>query len=131
MDLSPLQQRQVLVRLITKASNGTIDSDGFLDAIVAARAGEPATLTSLIEAEVIRWRLDLGEAKTQTEAQVDVIDSELTALPMPAEWVQPTGAHDAYNIGDFVTFEGQVWESVIDGNVWSPTVHPDGWRLIG
>lgn len=46
-------------------------------------------------------------------------------------WVQPTGAHDAYNIGDCVTFEGNLYESAIDANVWSPTVHPAGWTLIG
>ena len=46
------------------------------------------------------------------------------------EWTQPTGAHDAYNIGDKVTFEGQVYESLIDGNTWSPTDYPQGWELI-
>ena len=49
----------------------------------------------------------------------------------PAEWVQPTGGHDAYNIGDRVTFEGNIYESLIDANVWSPTAYPQGWHLIG
>ena len=48
-----------------------------------------------------------------------------------AAWVQPTGAHDAYNIGDKVTFEGHLWESLINANVWSPTVYPAGWRDLG
>lgn len=48
----------------------------------------------------------------------------------PAEFVQPTGAHDAYNIGDRVTFEGQVYESTIDANVYSPSAYPAGWTLI-
>lgn len=48
----------------------------------------------------------------------------------PAAWVQPTGAQDAYNIGDRVTFGGQVYESVIDANTWSPTAYPAGWKLI-
>jgi hypothetical protein len=48
----------------------------------------------------------------------------------PPEWVQPTGAHDAYQTGDRVTFEGQVYESLIDANVWSPAVYPAGWQLI-
>ena len=46
------------------------------------------------------------------------------------EFVQPTGSHDAYKTGDRATFEGKVWESVIDGNVWSPAAHPAGWKLI-
>lgn len=46
----------------------------------------------------------------------------------PAEWVQPTGAQDAYNTGDRVTFQGVIYTSLIDGNVWSPTDHPAGWQ---
>lgn len=45
------------------------------------------------------------------------------------DWVQPTGGHDAYNIGDCVTFEGLEYESTINANVWSPTVYPGGWKL--
>ncbi len=46
------------------------------------------------------------------------------------EWVQPTGAHDAYQVGDKVTYNGQVYESLINGNTWSPTAYPAGWKLI-
>lgn len=45
-----------------------------------------------------------------------------------AEWKQPTGRHDAYNIGEKVTFGGKVYESLIDGNVWSPAAYPQGWK---
>ena len=48
-------------------------------------------------------------------------------------WVQPTGAHDAYQLGDrvhFPTITDPVYESVINANVWSPTVYPAGWRLV-
>lgn len=48
----------------------------------------------------------------------------------PAEWVQPTGAHDAYNVGDRVTFDGQVYESLIDANTYSPSAYPAGWQVI-
>lgn len=43
----------------------------------------------------------------------------------PAEWIRPTGAHDAYAKDDQVTFGGAVWISDMDGNVWSPGVY--GW----
>ena len=46
------------------------------------------------------------------------------------EWKQPTGAHDAYQIGDIVSFNGQNYESVINANVWSPTAYPQGWKTI-
>lgn len=43
-------------------------------------------------------------------------------------WVQPTGAHDAYNTGDQVTHNNAVWESTIDANVWEPGVY--GWNKL-
>jgi len=46
------------------------------------------------------------------------------------EWKQPTGAHDAYNKGDCVTYKGKKYESVINANVWSPDVYPAGWKVI-
>ena len=42
------------------------------------------------------------------------------------EWVQPTGAHDAYNIGDKVTYNGQHYVCTSDGNVYAPDVY--GWE---
>ena len=51
--------------------------------------------------------------------------------PEPDEWpawVQPTGAHDCYNIGDKVTYNGKHYTSTIDGNVWSPDAYPQGWE---
>ena len=44
------------------------------------------------------------------------------------EFVQPTGAHDAYEKGDKVTFEGKHYISLIDANVYSPTAYPAGWQ---
>jgi len=46
------------------------------------------------------------------------------------EWVQPTGSHDTYNTEDKVTFNGIVYESLIDSNVWSPEVYSAGWIMI-
>ncbi len=48
-------------------------------------------------------------------------------------WVQPTGAHDAYQKGDRVHFpnaDSPVYESKINANTWSPTDYPAGWLLI-
>ena len=44
------------------------------------------------------------------------------------EWVQPAGAHDAYNIGDKVTYKGNHYVCDINGNVYAPDVI--GWTLI-
>ena len=44
------------------------------------------------------------------------------------EFVQPTGAHDAYKKGNKVMFEGKHYISLIDGNVYSPAAYPAGWQ---
>lgn len=45
-------------------------------------------------------------------------------------WSQPTGAHDAYNTGDVVNYNGDLYESLIDGNVYSPDAYPTGWKKL-
>lgn len=41
------------------------------------------------------------------------------------EWVQPTGAQDAYAKGYKVSHNDKHWTSDIDGNVWEPGIY--GW----
>ena len=55
-----------------------------------------------------------------------LIDPSGETIP---EWVQPDSAN-AYMIGDKVKFEGNVYESVIDNNIWSPSAYPAGWKLV-
>jgi hypothetical protein len=70
---------------------------------------------------------------SQSDWTPDITPALFTAFTPPgqvAEWVQPTGAQDAYNIGDKVSFQGQIYESLINANTWSPAVYPAGWKLI-
>ncbi len=53
---------------------------------------------------------------------------EVSIVEWP-EWVQPTGAQDAYNTGDKVTYNGQHYISLIDNNTWSPEAYPQGWEV--
>lgn len=46
------------------------------------------------------------------------------------EYKQPLGSHDAYKIGDKVTFNGKRYVSLIDNNVWTPTAYPQGWEEV-
>lgn len=51
----------------------------------------------------------------------------------PEEWpefVQPTGAHDAYDIGAQVTYNGQRYRCKLANCVWSPDAYPDAWELV-
>lgn len=45
------------------------------------------------------------------------------------EWEQPDST-DPYMTGDRVLFQGTVYESIIDNNIWSPADHPEGWREV-
>ena len=46
------------------------------------------------------------------------------------DFVQPTGAHDAYKKGDKVKFDGKIYESLIDANTYSPSAYPAGWKEV-
>ena len=41
------------------------------------------------------------------------------------EWIQPTGAHNAYAQGAKVSHGGKRWVSDVDNNTWEPGVY--GW----
>jgi hypothetical protein len=72
---------------------------------------------------------------TQADWTPDIVQSLYVEIQAPGssgypDWVQPTGGHDAYNIGDRVSFNGSNYESKINANVWSPAVYPAGWITI-
>lgn len=62
-----------------------------------------------------------------TEALYSAIGLDDSGYPV---WSQPTGAHDAYNKGDIVNFNGKYYESLIDGNTYSPEAYPAGWQEV-
>ena len=61
---------------------------------------------------------------TAAEQIAALQDAYERATSIPA-WMQPTGAHDAYQKGDQVSHNGDTWTSTVDGNTWEPGVY--GW----
>ena len=55
-----------------------------------------------------------------------VLIPDENAIP---EWEQPESTN-AYMVGDKVMFEGHIYESVINNNIWSPSAYPGGWHLL-
>ena len=53
-------------------------------------------------------------------------EGQQTEIP---DWEQP-GATNPYMKGDKVRYEGHIYESLIDNNVWSPFAYPHGWQLL-
>ena len=73
---------------------------------------------------------------SQADWTPDVVPALFTEVAEPNQipvWKQPTGAQDAYNTGDKVYYpdeSGNVYESIVDNNVWSPENYPAGWKKI-
>lgn len=69
---------------------------------------------------------------TQLDWTPDLVPALFTVVSVDEwpEFVPPTGAHDAYQKGDKVTFEGKHYISLIDNNIWTPTVYPAGWEEV-
>lgn len=91
--------------------------------------------------QVCRYNGELyrcAQAHTSSEQNNPTVASLWTKITIDPEtgydvWQQPSGAHDAYNVGDRVLYpdaDGKVYESTINGNAWSPDVYPAGWKLI-
>lgn len=76
------------------------------------------------------YRVNDGQGHTiQADWPPDQAVSLFSLAANPAdewpEWIQPTGAHNAYANGAKVTHNGKRWVSTADGNVWAPGVY--GW----
>lgn len=70
---------------------------------------------------------------SQEDWKPDITPALYTPIGLTKEgypvWSKPTGAHDAYSIGDIVDYNGTLYKSLIDGNVYSPDEYPAGWEV--
>lgn len=96
--------------------------------------GEPVKAGDIIVHDGIRYRVVQDHT-----LQADWVPGQVPALYVaegaegePAEewpeYVQPTGAHDAYAKGAKITYKGQHYISLIDANVYTPEAYPQGWQ---
>ena len=80
----------------------------------------------------VRYNSTLYKCVQAHTSQADWTPDATPALWTPVslddypEWVQPTGAHDAYNTGDKVSYNGKHYISTIDANTYAPDVY--GWE---
>lgn len=72
------------------------------------------------------------EHTAQADWTPDVAASLFTAIGLDDNgvpvWSQPTGAHDAYNTGNTVNFNGKIYTSLIDGNCTVPGTDERYWK---
>lgn len=75
----------------------------------------------------------IEEWETTVEERLSKLETGSSTEPeVPAnewpEYKQPTGAHDAYHVGDKITYNGKHYTCLMDGCVWTPDAYPQGWR---
>ena len=116
----------------------SLDDEDALEAVELFPAWKPDTAYATDE------RIRYGEKlyrcvqahTSQADWTPDATPALWTEVAKPGEipvWKQPTGAQDAYNKGDRVWYPEKnttVYESTIDGNVWSPADYPQGWMEV-
>lgn len=88
-----------------------------------------------IKGDEFKWQGSIYRVVNDHTSQMDWKPDEAVSLYVDIlnkltieEFKQPTGSHDAYMIGDKVMWQGEVFRSIIDNNVWSPTDYPQGWE---
>ena len=72
------------------------------------------------------WEPDITPSLFAKNLIVKDDDGEQVDIP---EWEQP-GSTNPYMKGDKVKFEGKIYQSLIDNNVWSPAAYPQGWEEV-
>lgn len=75
------------------------------------------------------WETIIEErlSKLESGSSTDPGDPEESGDKWP-EYKQPTGAHDAYHVGDKITYNGKHYTCVKDGCVWPPDIYQQGWQ---
>ena len=102
-----------------------------LTALARDKATPEATYAPLQEqVDALAVRIDaLTQRVAALEGGGTAGDTPATPADEWPEYVQPTGAHDAYKIGDKMTYNGQHYICKMDGCVWPPDAYPAGWEV--
>ena len=82
----------------------------------------------------------LQEQINNTNTRIDKLEEKIAKLEETEEptepeeeypeFVQPTGAHNAYKIGDKITYKGKKYICKLDNCVWDPDTYPAGWEEV-
>ena len=118
------------LRRIIEANAETMSDERALDAVELFPAWVSDTIYAVDER--IRYNDTLYKCLQLHTSQPDWTPDVAVSLWVRVsieewpEWVQPTGATDAYNLGDKVSHLEKHWISDYDNNTWEPSVF--GWH---
>lgn len=65
------------------------------------------------------------ENKNSTET-----DEPIEEVEEFKKYVQPTGVHNAYRIGDKIAFNGKKYTCIMDYAVYDPITYPYAWEVV-
>lgn len=80
-----------------------------------------------LEARIVKLENSESSGETGEDTEPEEPIGPIEEYP---EFVQPTGAHDCYNTGDKITYNGKKYICKMDGCVWAPDVYPAGWEEV-
>ena len=86
----------------------------------------PARSVRRHDGQLYRANVDCWDRADNSPNTAPTLWTQITLEEWP-DWVQPTGAHDAYSIGDKVTYNGKRYISQIDGNTTIPGSDERWW----
>lgn len=120
-----------LRQYIEKAAMSLTDEDA-LDAVElypAWRTGTAYTVDERIRYGATLYRCVQAHT-SQADWTPDITPALWTVVSLDEwpEWVQPTGAQDAYALGAKVSHLDAHWTSDYDNNTWEPSVF--GWSRV-
>lgn len=131
-----------------------MSANGIFEQVIARGGFDLTAMLARIDEYHIEGKLDdderdalYAEAREHAHPQYDY-DAEIEAIwaairalqeaidggtgETPEEWpefVQQTGAHNAYQTGDKVTYNGTHYICTMPNCVWSPADYPAGWEV--
>lgn len=80
-----------------------------------------------LEARIVKLENSESSGETGEDTEPEEPIGPIEEYP---EFVQPTGAHDCYNTGDKITYNGKKYICKMDGCIWAPDVYPAGWEEV-
>ena len=80
-----------------------------------------------LEARIVKLENSESSGETGEDTEPEEPIGPIEEYP---EFVQPTGAHDCYNTGDKITYNGKKYICKMNGCVWAPDVYPAGWEEV-
>lgn len=97
---------------------------------LARENADPVNSYAPILEQIDNLYIKISDLENRVNALEKVGDTEETETEEYKEFVQPTGAHDCYNMGDKIFYNGKKYICKIDGCVWSPDAYPSAWEEV-